>query len=110
LLLALLMSMSALMTTTIETLVPHQLWHAVEPLLPRPPPRHGGPPRIDDRTCLAGIIYQLRTGIPGGCCPPASSAAAARSPAGGGCVTGSAPVSGSSCTTCCSTNAAARAS
>jgi transposase len=64
LLLALLMSMSALMTTTIETLVPHQLWQAVEPLLPPPPPRHGGPPRIDDRACLAGIVYQLRTGIP----------------------------------------------
>ena len=29
-----------------------------------PPPRYGGLPRTDDRACLAGIVYQLRTGIP----------------------------------------------
>jgi transposase len=52
------------MTTTMETLVPHRLWQAVEPLLPSPSPRYGGLPRIDDRACLADIIYQLRTGIP----------------------------------------------
>jgi transposase len=52
------------MSTTIETLVPHRLWQAVEPLLPTPPPRYGGLPRVDDRACLAGIVYQLRTGIP----------------------------------------------
>jgi transposase len=52
------------MTTSIETLVPDQLWQAVEPLLPTPPPRYGGLPRINDRACLAGIIYQLRTGVP----------------------------------------------
>ena len=50
--------------TTIETLVPQQLWQAVEPLLPTPAPRYGGRPRIDDRACLAGIVYQLRTGVP----------------------------------------------
>jgi transposase len=33
-------------------------------LLPTPPRRYGGRPRVDDRACLAGIIYQLRTGIP----------------------------------------------
>ena len=52
------------MTTTIETLVPERLWQAIEPLLPTPPPRHGGRPRVDDRACLTGIVYQLRTGIP----------------------------------------------
>jgi transposase len=52
------------MTTTMETLVPHRLWQAVEPLLPSPSPRYGGLPRIDDRACLAGIVYQLRTGVP----------------------------------------------
>ena len=33
-------------------------------MLPTPPRRYGGRPRVDDRACLAGIIYQLRTGIP----------------------------------------------
>jgi len=33
-------------------------------LLPPPPRRYGGRPRIDDRAALAGIVYQLRTGIP----------------------------------------------
>ncbi|HSK37592.1 MAG TPA: IS5 family transposase [Actinomycetota bacterium] len=52
------------MTTTIDDLVPDPLWQAIQPLLPTPPPRYGGRPRIDDRAALAGIIYQLRTGIP----------------------------------------------
>ena len=29
-----------------------------------PPPRYGGRPRVEDRACLAGIVDQLRTGIP----------------------------------------------
>jgi transposase len=29
-----------------------------------PTTRYGGRPRIDDRACLAGIVYQLRTGVP----------------------------------------------
>jgi transposase len=49
---------------TIQTLVPDTLWQAIHPLLPTPRPRSGGRPRVDDRACLAGIIYQLRTGIP----------------------------------------------
>jgi transposase len=52
------------MTTTIDDLVSEQLWQAIQPLLPTPPPRYGGLPRLDDRACLAGIVYQLRTGIP----------------------------------------------
>src|SRR5512132_2922520 len=86
---------------TVDTLVPEQLWQSIQPLLPSPPRRYGGRPRVDDRACLVGIVYQLRTGIPGDCCPLASLAAAARSPAGGACATGSAPASGSGCTTCC---------
>jgi transposase len=52
------------MTTTIETLVPEQLWPAIQPLLPSPPSRYGGRPRVDDRAALVGIVYQLRTGVP----------------------------------------------
>jgi transposase len=52
------------MTPTIDTLVPELLWQAIQPLLPTPPRRYGGRPRVDDRACLAGIVYQLRTGVP----------------------------------------------
>ena len=52
------------MTTTADTLVPDQLWQAIQLLLPTPPPRSGGRPRIDDRAALVGIVYQLRTGVP----------------------------------------------
>jgi transposase len=51
-------------TTTTDDLVPEQLWQAIQPPLPSPPPRYGGRPRVDDRGALAGIVYQLRTGIP----------------------------------------------
>jgi transposase len=50
--------------TSIETLVPERLWQAIQPLLPTPAPRYGGRPRVDDRAALAGIVYQLRTGVP----------------------------------------------
>ena len=52
------------MTTTADTLIPEQLWQTSQPLLPTPPRRYGGRPRIDDRAALAGIVYQLRTGVP----------------------------------------------
>jgi hypothetical protein len=98
------------MTTTIDTLVPDTLWQAIQPLLPTPPRRYGGRPRINDRAALAAIVYQRRTASPGGCCPPSSWAVAARSPAGGGCATGSAPGCGSASTTNCWTSSAGRAS
>jgi transposase len=52
------------MTMTIDGLVRDTLWRAIQPLLPTPAARYGGRPRIDDRACLAGIVYQLRTGVP----------------------------------------------
>lgn len=46
-------------------LVPDDLWEAIEPLLPREPPKpKGGRPRIPDRAALGGIIFILRTGAP----------------------------------------------
>jgi transposase len=62
------------MTPPANTLVSEQLWQAIQPLLPTPPRRYGGRPRVDDRACLAGIIFQLRTRHP--------LAAAAHPPAG----------------------------
>ncbi len=45
--------------------VPDDLWEAIEPLLPREPPKpKGGHPRIPDRAVLGGIIFVLRTGTP----------------------------------------------
>jgi transposase len=41
------------------------LWELIEPLLPAPVPRpRGGRPRLSDRTCLTGIVFVLRSGIP----------------------------------------------
>jgi transposase len=47
-------------------LVPDELWEAVHPLLPRhkaKPGKRGRPP-VDDRACLTGIVFVLRSGIP----------------------------------------------
>jgi transposase len=52
------------MASTTDTLVSEQLWQAIRPLLPAPAPRYGGRSRVDDRAALAGIVYQLRTGVP----------------------------------------------
>jgi transposase len=45
------------------SLVPHELWAVVEPLLPahKPSPK-GGRPRVSDRACLTGIAFVLWTG------------------------------------------------
>jgi transposase len=45
-------------------LVSDELWARVEPIIPKVPrdPR-GGRPRIDDRLCLVGIVFVLKTGI-----------------------------------------------
>src|SRR6059058_3588170 len=49
-----------------EPLVPDELWEAVAPLLPRHKARPGrrGRPPVDDRACLTGILFVLRSGIP----------------------------------------------
>jgi transposase len=50
--------------TPADTFVPDQLWQAIQPLLPTPPPRYGVAPRVDDRAALVGIVDQLHTGVP----------------------------------------------
>jgi transposase len=46
-------------------LVSDDLWEAIEPLLPKEPPKpKGGRPRIPDRAVLGGIVFILRTGAP----------------------------------------------
>ena len=49
-----------------KELLPDELWHEIEPLLPpRPPPSpRGGRPPVDDRDALGGILFVLKTGIP----------------------------------------------
>jgi len=48
-----------------ETLVSDALWEAIQPLLPKEPPKpRGGRPRVPDRAALAGIVFVLRTGCP----------------------------------------------
>lgn len=52
-----------------KQLVSDELWAIVEPLLPkRCVSKKGGRPRVPDRAALGGIIFVLRTGIPGRCC------------------------------------------
>src|SRR5918994_5295257 len=49
----------------IQSLVPDDLWEAIEPILPKEPPKpKGGRPRVPDRAALGGIIFVLRTGCP----------------------------------------------
>ena len=47
-------------------LLPDELWHEIEPLLPPPPPPSpkGGRPPVDNRKALQGIVFVNRTGIP----------------------------------------------
>ena len=48
-----------------QELLPDELWAEIEPILPpHPPYPKGGRPPSDDRKCLRGIIFVLRTGIP----------------------------------------------
>lgn len=48
-----------------KLIVTDGLWELVEPLLPERPPRpKGGRPPVDDRACLTGILFVLKTGIP----------------------------------------------
>ena len=46
-------------------LLPDALWNLIQPLLPPSPRRpKGGGPRLQDRACLTGILFVLRSGIP----------------------------------------------
>ncbi len=46
-------------------LVSDDLWEAIEPFLPKEPPKlKGGRPRVPDRAALAGVVFVLKTGIP----------------------------------------------
>jgi transposase len=48
-----------------SSLVPDELWEAIESLLPKEPPKHrGGRPRVCERAALGGIVFVLRTGCP----------------------------------------------
>jgi transposase len=48
-----------------SSLVPDDLWEAIEPLLPKEPSKpRGGRPRVCDRAALGGIVFVLRTGCP----------------------------------------------
>src|ERR1700737_4114482 len=47
------------------TLLPDALWNLVQPMLPSVPRRpKGGRPRVPGRSCLTGILFVLRSGIP----------------------------------------------
>jgi len=48
-----------------KELVPDGLWIEIEPLLPAAPPHpKGGRPWSEDRDCLRGILFVLRSGVP----------------------------------------------
>src|SRR5438067_127940 len=48
-----------------KPLVSDALWTAIEPLLPKRPPRpKGGRPPVSDRAALTGILFVLMSGIP----------------------------------------------
>ncbi|MFG2291734.1 transposase [Streptomyces sp. NPDC048603] len=56
-------------------------WEVVQPLLPTPVL---GRPRLDDRTVLNGIVWQVRTGVAGGTCPSDTGREPASTPVSAG--------------------------
>lgn len=49
-----------------KPLLPDDLWEIIQPILPPPKPRrfrHPGRKPVEDRTCLTGILFVLKTGI-----------------------------------------------
>lgn len=54
-----------------RSLVTDELWAALAPHIPAPPPSpKGGRPRVGDRQALAGILFVLREGIRWQSLPP----------------------------------------
>ena len=48
-----------------KPLLPDELWHIIEPILPKPKPcPKGGRPPVSNRDALTGILFVLKTGIP----------------------------------------------
>ncbi len=48
-----------------KPLLPDDLWHLIDPLLPKPRPHpKGGRPPVANRKALTGILFILKTGIP----------------------------------------------
>lgn len=52
-----------------RTLLPEGLWERIRPLLPEHP-RRPGRPWVDDRSCLEGILFVLRSGVAWSLLPP----------------------------------------
>jgi transposase len=54
------------MTSLVDRLLPDELWHRIQPLLPVPPPRPRGgvPRRVPDRNCVAALVFMARTSTP----------------------------------------------
>jgi transposase len=47
-----------------KPLVDDELWSIIQPILPKHPPHPtGGKPPVDDRVCLSGILFVLKTGL-----------------------------------------------
>lgn len=48
-----------------KPLLPDELWHIIEPFLPKQKPcPKGGRPPVSNRDTLTGILFVLKTGIP----------------------------------------------
>jgi transposase len=48
-----------------KLLVPDELWELIEPILPKHSrSSKGGHPPVNDRVCLTGILFVLKTGLP----------------------------------------------
>jgi transposase len=48
-----------------KPLLPDELWHIIEPILPQQKPcSKGGRPPVGNRDALTGILFVLKTGIP----------------------------------------------
>ena len=98
------------MTITADTLVPEQLWQAIQPCCPHHHAATVAGPASTTALPWPASSTSCAPVSPGGCCPPGSWVVVARSPAGGDFATGSGRACGSNSTTNCWTSSAAKAS